>query len=114
MKKWILVASLLISPFASAYSADAVKAAEDLYKLTVDRFGVGEVTQTDVAQAKAFVFEMKWEAGLISKVDYCADLVPSRAKALQGIKEEERVGQRTIEDVIRAELEYHKVVAFCK
>jgi len=114
MKKLMLVASLVLGHFAFAYSDDAVEAAEKLYRLTEERFGAGEVTKVDVAQAQAFVYEMKYEAGKISKSGYCKHLIPSRLTALLGVKEDERVGQRTIEDVIRAEIEYHKVVAFCK
>lgn len=114
MKHLFLIFSLILSQFAFAYSDDAVQAAEQLYQLTQDRFGVGEVTRTDVAQAEAFLFEMKYQAGKISKSEYCRFLVPSRRTALQGVKEEERTGLRTIEDVIHAEIEYHKVVAFCK
>ncbi len=114
MKKLMLVASLILSQFAFAYSDDAVDAAEKLYRLTKDRFSVGEVTRVDVAQAHAFVYEMKYEAGKISKADYCKHLISSRQIALTGVKEDERVGTRTIEDVIRAEIDYHKVVAFCK
>ncbi len=114
MKLLILVSSLILSPFAFAYSADAVKAAEELYTVVQDRFAVGEVTRVDVGQAESFVFEMKYQAGVISKADYCKHLITARRMVLTGVKAEEKVGQRTIEDVIRAELEYHKAVAHCK
>ncbi|MGE4132511.1 MAG: hypothetical protein AB7F86_12785 [Bdellovibrionales bacterium] len=113
MKKIILIATTMLGLNAFAYSADAVKDAEALLKLTQDRFGAGEVTMTDVKQAEAFVLEMKIKAGVISKVEYCNVVIPVLENAVQGISAEEKVGLRTIEDVIHARIELYRVKSEC-
>jgi len=114
MKKFILAATALFSLGAAAYSDEAVTDAEALLRATQDRFAVGEVTRTDVQQAEMFVLEMKFQAGKIAKADYCAAIIPVVEGAVQGVVEEEKVGMRTIEDVIKARMEMHRVKALCK
>jgi hypothetical protein len=68
----LFVATLVFDDAANAYSDDAVKDANDLLKMTLDRYHVGEVTSADVALARYYVIEMQYKAGQISRGAFCS------------------------------------------
>lgn len=110
----IVGATLLVQANnAFAFSADAVADAEKLIASTADRYKKGEVTATDVAQAEAYLLDMKLEAGLITNTDYCAGVLPQLQAVLNGITREASVGQRTTAEIIAAQRELHRVRSRC-
>jgi hypothetical protein len=60
------VAVVLSATAAAAFSAAAVKSAQELVKQTTERFAVGEVLRADVELAQYYLLDMKYRAGQIS------------------------------------------------
>ena len=114
MKSLILLTALIFSSTAWSYSDEAVLDAESMVALIKDRFAVGEVTRTDVNQAEQFLLEIKFLAGKIPKELYCFGIVRISEQIVAVLTEEEAVGMRNVEDVLRAKMEMHRVKALCQ
>jgi hypothetical protein len=95
------------------YSDAAEKAARDAVAATSQRFSVGEVTQTDVAQAQYDLIALEYAGKRISRAAYCQTGVPNLLAITAGIESEAAVGQRTTEDVIIAKRQLYRVKAAC-
>ena len=114
MKSLILITALIFSTTAWSYSDEAVLDAESIVARTKDRLAVGEVTRADVSQTEQFLLQIKYLAGKVSKKSYCLAIVSVSEQIVTVLTEEEAIGQRTVEDVLRAKLEMHRVKALCK
>src|SRR3984893_17861366 len=108
-----IVVAAFFATSAAAYSDEAVKDAEDFLKRINERFTLGEVTHTDVAQAEYHLLEMKYRAGLISKATYCPRALSVLETRGKGIEEEARVGQRSTRDLTDHKREFYKFKQFC-
>lgn len=113
MKALILAVLASLSTSAFAYSPEAVKNAQDFLASIEDQFKVGEVTRADVDQAKAYLLEMKLEAGQIALNDYCKEVLPKLEAIIEAIEEEAKVGMRTTGDILEARKSYYKTKKFC-
>lgn len=113
MKFLISALIALTSTTAFAYSQEAIDNAQELVNLIEDRFAVGEVTKTDVNQARAYLQEMKFEAGQIDGKTYCTAILKNLEAVVIAVTEEEKVGMRTFEDVLNARKALYKTKAFC-
>jgi outer membrane protein TolC len=71
------IASLLLGGAALAFTAEAVKEAEELLALAKDRFNDASATKAEVAEAEYYLLEMKFKAGLIPRSAYCQAAIPA-------------------------------------
>jgi hypothetical protein len=95
------------------YTADDVRAAEDLAKAVKERAAMGQVTQRDVAQANYGLLEARYGAKLITRKAYCDAGVPSLQAISNAIFEESRVGQSSLQDVISTKRALYRLKAMC-
>lgn len=102
----------------SANSAFAAPVCGDLqFKnlgYTVDRFGVGEVTRTEVAEASLELWTELLSCGTINKITYCTLAKFAANTVVNGYEEEKRVGQRTDEEVYQVKKRLAAIEASCQ
>jgi|GEM_PF-6872084 len=105
--KTVLIALLMVS--APAWSAtskactDYVKAAEDLLVNARDRFNFGELNASDIADLEVMVLKAKYTCNLVTKEEYCKPALKAAQDYLASVKQEWRVGQRSVQDIFNAE-----------
>ena len=113
MRSLVVLFALLLTPSAFAFSNAAVKAAKDLQDWVTRRQEGGEVTLTDKYQADKYVLDMRLKAGQLSKNEYCGPAIELQTKALNGVLEESRVGQRSMKDIMDEQSELSRLKALC-
>ena len=105
--KYMLVSALLFSSshaFAYTFSEQGcskaqIQAAQKEVEIVKDRFGVGEVTRTDVEMAEMKVLETMYCSEAPAPVSVsCIDLTSRQQLILDLFKEELRIGARTFQD----------------
>lgn len=115
MKTLLLTIILGLSTLAHADARrDAVNSAREFYENVVDRFNVGEVTRTDVELAHKYLLDMQYFAGDLDKAAYCSAATDAQNLVLQGMEEEARVGQRTVEEVLQAKRDLSALNITCQ
>jgi outer membrane protein TolC len=98
---------------AHAYSGEAVKDAERFLESVTTRFSAGTASSTDVAQAKYYLFDMKFKAKQISRARYCTDATSPLQEILTRAIDEAIVGRNTTSDVLAAKRQFYKLKALC-
>lgn len=116
MMKAMLILFLMVSSqvFAVDYSLTTCKSIvpefEAALKMTQERFSVGEITRTDLSRASLDLLNVKFDCRQIAFEDYCAQALNEAADYLASIIEDERVGQRGLDEVsvARREVQFYK------
>lgn len=121
MKKVLLLSLVLSAVSAAAIELPSKKvcaARENLsfqiLKQTRDRFNVGEVTRTDVAQTEIAYLNVQLQCASIVRDTYCASAPEQAGFVAYGMREEAKAGMRTTLDVETAELELINIKAICE
>ncbi len=79
-----------------------------------DRFNVGEVTRTDVANVELDLLQVRYECRDILAKDYCSAAIGFANQIVAGVQEEARAGQRTTLEVIVAKKALIKLNGLCR
>lgn len=79
-----------------------IAAIDAMYVQINGRFGVGEVTRTDVAIAELAKLQARFDCGRITKAEYCTPAMTAVLALINGTREEANAGQRTVKEIVEA------------
>lgn len=113
MKKVILfsLASFLGSQafaadFARSQCPKIIEKAKEEASIQRQRFAIGEVTMEEVMLAELNELDLRFDCRDITFGDYCQEAIPRSLRLVEATRENERIGQSEIIDVVRAEREH--------
>lgn len=108
----LLALSFSVPAFATSPVCGAPEKAR--YIQAIDRYNVGETTSTDVVEAQLYSLSTDEACGKVSKLQYCFEAPRLARDVVANVKAEITVGQRTNEDLRRAEKSVELITNFCE
>lgn len=112
-----VVAFLAFALTNSAWAMSPICGSVDASRLAnvTDRFNVGEVTRTEIAQATLdFYTTLYKDCNVFTKAGYCVVAIHAAKSVVYGVKEEAKVGMRDQEDIYKAEKVVEQLQLDCK